>query len=131
VRPKSNQFQQVLKSKSESTANVMQLQLRCRLEPDDIYCEVGCQGATLIDNIDHPGQMAYAVNKFSELDTSEEDFDQLTENLSAFDLESHYYVIKILRNFYLSLGRWKRKTKSACIFYNGAPDYRSQMLGLL
>jgi len=37
------------------------------MEPDDIYCEVGCQGATLIELIDHPGQMAYAVNNFSEL----------------------------------------------------------------
>jgi hypothetical protein len=74
VRPKSNQFQHMLEQVTGiTTANAMQLlnfAVDC-MESNEIYCEVGCQGATLIGALfDHPDQMAYGVNNFCKFDTS-------------------------------------------------------------
>lgn len=136
VRPKSNLFQQVLEQvRGMTTANVMQLlnfAIDC-MEPDDIYCEVGCQGATLIGAlVDHPGQMAYAVNNFSKFDTSGETFEKLTENLSAFSLEEQVFICnQDFDEFLFELREIETENKIGVYFYNGAYDYRSQILGLL
>jgi tRNA G46 methylase TrmB len=75
LQPKSEQFQQVLDQvQGMTTANIMQLlnfAVAC-LEPGEIYCEIGCgQGATLIGALlNHPEQVAYAVDNFIDLDVS-------------------------------------------------------------
>ena len=97
VSPKSNQFQQVLEqARSMTTANVMQLlnfAVDC-MEPNEIYCEVGCfQGTNLIGALfDHPGQIAYAVDNFSEFEPDGEKFEKLLEDLSAFSLEEQVFI---------------------------------------
>ena len=91
VRPKSNQFQQVLEQvQGMTTANVMQLlnfAVEC-MEPNEIYCEVGSfQTATLIAALlEHPDKIAYAVEKFDESDIAKEKFDKLLQHLSTFNL---------------------------------------------
>jgi len=137
VRPKSNQFQQVLEQvRGMTTANVMQLlnfAVDC-MEPDEIYCEVGCfQGANLIGALfDHPGQMAYAVDKFYEFDTDGEKFEKLIEHLSAFSLESQVFICnQDFEDFLFEIRKIPTKEEIGVYFYNGVHDYRSQTLGLL
>lgn len=137
VRPKSDQFQQVLEQvRGMTTANVMQLlnfAVDC-MEPDETYCEVGCcQGATLIGTLfDHPGQMAYAVDNFYEFDTSGEEFNKLIEHVSAFSLDSQVVVCnQEFEEFLFELREIETDSKIGVYFYNDTHDYRSQILGLL
>lgn len=137
VRPKSNQFQQVLEQvKGMTTVNVMQLlnfAVDC-MESDEIYCEVGCfQGANLIGALfDHPGQIAYGVDNYSEFDTAGETFDHLIENLSAFNLDEQVFICnQSWEEFLFEFRESANENKIGVYFYNGAQDYRAQILGLL
>jgi predicted O-linked N-acetylglucosamine transferase (SPINDLY family) len=137
VRPKSNQFQQVLEQvQGVTTANVLQLlnfAVEC-MEPDEIYCEVGSfQAATLIGALlDHPGKMAYAVEKFDDSDIASEKFENLLEHLSAFDLEEQVFICdQDFEEFLFELRELKDDNKIGVYFYNGAKEYRTQILGLL
>jgi len=137
VRPKSNQFQQVLEQViGMTTANVMQLlnfAVDC-LDPDEIYCEVGCfQGANLIGALfDHPGQMAYAVDNFSQFAPDGENLEKLIETLSTFSLEEQIFIgDQHLEKFLFEIREIETEDKIGVYFYNGAHDYRSQILGLL
>lgn len=137
VYPKSDRFHKVLNQvKGMTTANIMQL-LNCAveyLEPNEVYCEIGCfQGASLIGALlDHPACMAYAVDNFCEFDTFAESFDNLTENLSKFNLEEQ--VVFCNQNFEEFFHEWQETESEAKIglyFYDGACDYRSNLMGLL
>lgn len=137
VRPKSNQFQQVLEQvKGMTTANLMQLlnfAVEC-MESSEIYCEVGCfQGSTLIGALlNHPEKMAYAVDNFSEFDPSGENLDKLTQNLARFGLEEQiFFCNQDFENFFFSLRELNIEDKIGVYLYDGAHDYRSQILGLL
>jgi predicted O-linked N-acetylglucosamine transferase (SPINDLY family) len=137
VRPKSNQFQQVLEHvRGTTTANVMQL-LNCAvecIEPDEIYCEVGpFQAATLIGALfEHPDQMACAVEKFCESDNANEKFEKLVENISAFKLEDKVVICdQDFEEFLFENREFKNDNKIGVYFYNGAKDYRAQIVGLL
>ena len=137
VSPKSHRFAQVLQQvKGMTTANVMQLlnfAVDC-MEPDEIYCEVGCfQGSTLIGALlDHPHKMAYAVDNFSEFDASGENQDKLIENLKKFNLkEQVYFCNQNFEEFFFELRTIQPSDKIGVYFYDGAHDYRSQLLGLL
>ncbi|HEY9296754.1 class I SAM-dependent methyltransferase [Microcoleus sp. ZQ-A2] len=137
VSPKSHRFAQVLQQlKGMTTANVMQLlnfAVDC-LEPDEIYCEVGCfQGSTLIGALlDHPNQMAYAVDNFSEFDTSGENIEKLIENLTKFNLKEQVcFCNQSFEEFFVALRTMQTADKIGVYFYDGAHDYRSQLLGLL
>jgi protein O-GlcNAc transferase len=137
VYPKSDRFHKVLTQvKGMTTANIMQL-LNCAveyLEPNEVYCEIGCfQGASLIGALlDRPACIAYAVDNFSEFDTFADSFDNLTENLSKFDLEDR--VIFCNQNFEEFFCEWREAESEDQIglyFYDGACDYRSNLMGLL
>ncbi len=137
VSPKSNQFQQVFEqARGMTTANVMQLlnfAVDC-MEPDEIYCEVGCfQGANLIGSLfDHPGQMAYAVDNFSKFEPDGQKFEKLIEHLSAFSLEEQVFISnQDFEEFLFEIREIETEEKIGVYFYNGAHDYRSQILGLL
>ena len=137
IRPKSEQFQAVLdKVQGMTTANVMQLlnfAVEC-METDEVYCEVGCfQGATLIGALlNHPEQMTYAVDNFSEFDDSGENLEQLSKNLSLFDLEQQViFCNQDFEEFCFDLKEIDSHLKIGVYFYDGAHDYRSQLLGLL
>jgi protein O-GlcNAc transferase len=96
VHPKSEQFQQaLLQIQGMTTANVMQLlhfAVSC-MDLDEIYCEIGTyQGSTLIGALlDQPERLAYAVDNFSEFDTTGENLERLSENLRKFNLEEQVY----------------------------------------
>jgi len=137
VHPKSNQLQQVLEQvRGMTTTSIMQLlnfAVDC-MEPNEIYCEVGCcEGANLIAALfNHPSQMAYVVDKFYEFDPDGEKFEQLTEHLSAFRLESQVFICnQDIEEFLFELREIETKDKIGVYFYNGASDYRTQILGLL
>ncbi|MEK0191909.1 tetratricopeptide repeat protein [Microcoleus anatoxicus] len=135
--PKSDQFQKILNQVTGmTTANVMQLvnfAVEC-LEPNEVYCEVGCfQGASLIAALlEHPEQMAYAVDNFSEFDTFEDSFDKLTENLSNFNLsEQVFFCNQEFEEFFSDLSGLETEDKIGFYFYDGSHDYRSHLMGLL
>ncbi|MBW4575450.1 MAG: tetratricopeptide repeat protein [Aphanothece sp. CMT-3BRIN-NPC111] len=137
LRPKSDAFGAALdKVQGMTTANVMQLlnlAVEC-MEPDEVYCEVGCfHGATLIGALlNHPDKIAYAVDNFSEFDTSGENFEQLSANLSFFNLEQQVlFCNQDFEEFFFELREIQPRPKIGVYFYDGAHDYRSQLLGLL
>ncbi|MFB8788397.1 MAG: class I SAM-dependent methyltransferase [Potamolinea sp.] len=137
VCPKDNRFGQLLAQvKGMTSANVMQLlnfAVGC-LETDEIYCEVGCfQGSTLISALlDHPNQMAYAVDNFSEFDPLGKNLEKLIKNLTTFNLEEQVcFSNQNFEQFFLELRRISTSDKIGVYFYDGAHDYRSQLLGLL
>ncbi|MGE5659841.1 MAG: tetratricopeptide repeat protein [Actinomycetota bacterium] len=135
--PKSDCFQEILNQVTGMTAvNVMQLlnvAVEC-LEPDEVYCEVGCfQGASLIAALlDHPEKMAYAVDNFSEFDTFGDSFEKLTKNLLKFNLsEQVLFCAQEFEEFFCELHELKTEDKIGVYFYDGAQDYRSHLMGLL
>jgi protein O-GlcNAc transferase len=135
--PKSDRFQQILNQVTGmTTANVMQLlnfAVEC-LEPNEVYCEVGCfQGGSLIAALlQHPEQMAYAVDNFSEFDTFGDSFDKLTENLSNFNLsEQVFFCAQEFEEFFSDLSGLETEDKIGFYFYDGSHDYRSHLMGLL
>lgn len=135
VRPQSEQFVQVLRQvPGMTTPSVLQLlnfAVAC-LEREEVYCEVGCfQGATLIGAmLGHAGRRAYAADNFSQFDPEGENRGLLQRNLAAFDLVEavqfhcldYEDFLHQLRGYRIPLGVY---------FYDGAHDYRSQLLGLL
>lgn len=137
VHPKSEQFQAVLDQvKGMTAANVMQLlnlAVEC-METDDVYCEIGCfPGATLIGALlNHPELIAYAVDNFSEADASQDNFEQLSKNLSVFNLDEQVvFCNQNFEEFFFDLRENQNSEKIGVYFYDGAPDYRSQLLALL
>ena len=137
VRPKSERFQQALDQvQGMTTANVMQLlnfAVEC-MEPDEIYCEVGSyQGSTLIGALlNHSERMAYAVDNFAEFDPAGENLEKLIDNLSKFNLQDQvYFCNQDFEEFLLELREIKPEEKIGVYLYDGAHDYRSQLLGLL
>jgi predicted O-linked N-acetylglucosamine transferase (SPINDLY family) len=137
VNPKSNRFEPIIQQvKGMASANVMQLlNLAVEyLEPNEIYCEVGCfQGANLIGALlGHAEQIAYAVDDFSELDTLGDSFDKLVDNLSIFNLEEQaLFCNQGVEEFFLELRESQIEDKIGLYFYNGGRDYRSCLMGLL
>ena len=137
VEPKSARFGKVLDQVHGLTnTNVMQLlnfAVAC-MEPNEIYCEVGTlQGATLIGAmLDRPHCMAYAIDNFSQFDVLGINQEQLMENLNKFGLQEQViFYNQDFEEFLLELRDFKSRDKIGVYFYDGAHDYRSQLLGLL
>ncbi|GAB4382515.1 MAG: hypothetical protein Kow00121_42900 [Elainellaceae cyanobacterium] len=137
IHPKSDRFQRVLKQvKGMTTPNVMQLlnfAVAC-LEPNEVYCEVGCfQGSTLIGALlEHPKPMAYAIDNFSEFDPSGEGESKLAANLEQFDLSNQIcFCNQDFEAFFYDLQELQPEEKIGVYLYDGAHDYRSQLMGLL
>ncbi|MBD2103008.1 tetratricopeptide repeat protein [Leptolyngbya sp. FACHB-261] len=137
IHPKSEVFQQLLTQVSGTTSvNALQLlnsAVGC-LEPGEIYCEIGClQGASLIGALlNHPNCMGYAVDNFSQFDALDENLDKLTDNLATFDLEAQVLLCQQdFEEFFADLHSISLEEKIGVYFYDGAHDYRSQLLGLL
>ncbi len=137
VCPKSNRFPILLDQvQSLTTANVMQLlnfAVEC-MESEEVYCEIGCfQGGSLIGALlEHPEKMAYAVDNFSEFDPWGNNFEQLMENLANFQLDEQvYFCNQDFEEFFLNLREMNIEDKIGVYFYDGAHDYRSQLMGLL
>ncbi len=137
LQPKSEQFQQVLDQvQGMTTANIMQLlnfAVAC-LEPGEIYCEIGCgQGVTLIGALlNHPEQVAYAVDNFLDLDVSGNPLENLTDNLAQFHLEEQVvFCNQDFEDFFIELRELDLKNKIGLYLYNGRDDYRSVLLSLL
>ena len=137
VQPKSSQFQSALDQlKGETTAVVMQLlnyALDC-MEPDEVYCEVGCfQGTTLVGAmLNHEDRVAYAVDNFSEFEFGNINLERLSANLIAFQLEDRViFCDQSFQDFFADLQTLESSEKIGVYFYNSAHDYRSQLLGLL
>ncbi len=137
LQPKSAQFHQVLEQvRGMTTINVMQLlnfAVEC-IEDNEVYCEIGTyQGSTLIGALlNRPGQIGYAVDNFSEYDPEGDNYEILNENLKNFDLlEQIYFCDRDFEQFFLGLREMENHIKIGVYFYDGAQDYRSNLLGLL
>jgi hypothetical protein len=104
------------------------------MEADEVYCEIGCfHGSTLIGALlDRPEKTAYAVDNFSEFDEFGENFDRLANNLCLFNLDEQVtFCNQDFEEFFFELREIQPVTKIGVYFYDGAHDYRSQLLGLL
>jgi hypothetical protein len=137
VRPKATKFDEILGRVSGLTRpSVLQLLNSAvgALEPGEIYCEVGSyRGATLIGALlGHEQATAYAVDNFSEFDETGEGFATLQENLEGFDMSGRIEFVN--DDFERVFGQATKQTPRNPIgvyFYDGAHDYRSQLIGLL
>ncbi|MCL6435403.1 MAG: tetratricopeptide repeat protein [Leptolyngbyaceae cyanobacterium HOT.MB2.61] len=137
VSPKSEQFQAVLSQvEGMTTPNVTQLlnfAVAC-LESGEVYCEVGCfRGATLIGALlNHPDCMAYAVDNFSEFDPLGKNQEKLMQNLASFNLEEQvFFCNQDFEAFFADLRELQSSDRIGVYLYDGAHDYRSQLMGLL
>jgi protein O-GlcNAc transferase len=135
VRPRSDQFRRLLTHvRGMTTDNVLQLLnfAVAGLEGEEIYCEVGCfQGATLMGALlGHPNCLAYAVDNFSEFDPLGDNERVLLNNLTAYGLQRQVRFQNLaFEQFFLGLRR--TQARIGVYFYDGAHEYRSQLLGLL
>ncbi len=137
IHPKSSRFQSALSQvQGMTTANIMQLlnfAVAC-MEEGEIYCEVGTyHGATLIGAmLDCEDRMAYAVDNFSLFDPDGTNFDTLSRNLVNFGLEDRvFFCNQDFESFLLELDEIGTEDKIGVYLYDGAHDYRSQLMGLL
>jgi len=136
IHPSNPQFQEVINTvKSMTTANIMQLlnwAVKC-MEDDEIYCEIGSyQGSTLIGALlNNSEKNAYAVDNFSEFYPGE-NLEKLSNNLARFSLEEQViFCNQDFEEFFFDLKAYQPETKIGVYLYDGAYDYRSQLLGLL
>jgi hypothetical protein len=135
AHPRSTQFQQVLRRvRGMTSAGVLQLlnwAVSC-LGPGEAYCEVGClQGATLIGALlGNPGRAARAADNFCEFEPGGCNRAALLENLSAFGLRPQ---VRLHEQGFEEFLRAERGggLRVGVYLYDGAHDYRSQLLGLL
>jgi protein O-GlcNAc transferase len=137
VRPRSDRFQNVFdRVVGMSTTGVLQLlnfAVDC-MEPGEVYCEIGCfQGSTLVGALlDHPSQMAYVVDNFSEFDPQGTNEKALNENLENFGMQDQVlFSNQGFEEFFHNLGDLETEDKIGVYLYDGAHDYRSQLMGLL
>ncbi len=137
VQPKAPQFQAILQHiQGMTTANVLQLlnfAVAC-MEPGEVYCEVGCfQGSTLTGALlNHPDHMAYAIDNFSEFDFDHENQTKLMQNLAAFGLDEQvFFCDQDFEAFFADLRSLDTTDRIGVYLYDGAHDYRSQLMGLL
>ncbi len=137
IRPRSEEFELPLQQvRGMATANLMQLLNFAveYMEADEAYFEVGCfQGLTLIGALlNHQTKTGYAVDDFSESNFDEENIEHLGINLSLFDLEDQViFCNQNFEEFFCDLRNITPDHKIGVYFYDGAHDYRSQLLGLL
>ena len=133
----SDQWPKTLTPKPNiNTLNLMELLNSAveHTEPDEIYCEIGTtQGLSLIGALlEHTEKMAYAVNNFSNFDSTGELQQELLENLQQFNLESQvFFCDQDLEEFLLELREIETENNIGVYFYNGSPEYRSVLLGLM
>ena len=137
VQPKTPYFEAALQQlQGMTTANMLQLlnfAVAC-MEPGEVYCEVGClQGATLIGALlNQPDRMSYAIDNFSEVDGAGENRTKLMQNLAIFQLEEQVcFCEQDFESFFADLRSLDTSDRIGVYLYNGAHDYRSQLMGLL
>ena len=135
VRPRSDRYQGVLRAvQGMTTPNVLQLlnEAVAHLEAGEAFCEIGSfQGATLIGALlSHPGCPAHAADNFSEFDPQGKNHAALQSNLAAYGLEKQVLFHNQDAEDFLA-GLRKAQVKVGVYFYDGAHDYRSQLMGLL
>jgi hypothetical protein len=102
------------------------------LEGEEAYGEVGCfQGSTLIGALlDQPGRPAHAGDNFTEFDPEGKNQAALRSNLGSFGLAKRVHFHNQSFEDFL-LGLRPGGVKFGVYLYDGAHDYRSQLLGLL
>jgi predicted O-linked N-acetylglucosamine transferase (SPINDLY family) len=104
------------------------------LEAEEVYCEIGCQkGEYLIAALkNHPQVLAYAVESPDRVDDQGDTVDHLVENLSAAGLSDRvYFCCQDTETFFADWLETGLTDRIGVYFYNGATDYRSQLLALL
>jgi len=134
VHPQSNGFSAVLDLlPGKTTSNIMQLlnfAVEC-LAPSEVYCQIGGKEATTFIGalLNHPEQMAYAVDNLASDD--EEKLEQLSKNLSLFELEQQViFANQETEEFFFDLREIQPEEKIGVYYYAGVKDYRTQLLAL-
>jgi hypothetical protein len=135
VRPVSSRFDGLLsRVKGMTSPGVLQLlnSAVSLLEDGEDYCEVGCfQGATLIGALlGNLGRAALAADNFSQFDPHGVNRATLTANLASFGMTDQVRFHDQDAEDFLA-GLSGTAARIGVFFYDGAHDYRSQLLGLL
>ena len=135
VRPRNPEFARLLGAvPGMTTPNVTQFlnHAVAGLGDGEDYCEVGCfRGATLCGALaGHPTRVGIAVDNFSQFDPHGQNRAALADNLRRLGLTAQ--VLFLDRDFADALLDLRRSGRRVGVyFYDGAHDYRSQLLGLL
>jgi precorrin-6B methylase 2 len=138
TRPESKQLVlEYFGDKTTSTTlllmQILNIAVGC-LEPNEVYCEVGCeQGELAIAALlAHPDCMAYIVDDFSKYPDSEAILHRLSENLSNFELQEQVLICnQSIEYFFLNLKQIDIEDKIGVYCNQGSQDYRTQLMGLL
>ena len=104
------------------------------LEGEEIYCEISSfQEATLIAALlDRPEQFGYAVERSEEVALDEQKLEDFFNVLAHFEIEDRVILCEQnFEEFFFDLKELELEDKIGVYFYNGAHDYRSQLLSLL
>jgi predicted O-linked N-acetylglucosamine transferase (SPINDLY family) len=131
VCPQSEQFSEIVKQlPGAATAKVLQLlnfAVAC-LATDEVYCEIGGEAATLVGALlNHSERLAYAVEEGS-VPRSQ----SLESTIAQFGLESQVCLCQQeFESFFADLKSMEISDRIGVYFYNGAHDYRSQLLSLM
>jgi hypothetical protein len=135
VRPRSPGFAQVLGTvqgmASPCVLQLLNCAVRC-LEGEEGYAEVGCfHGSTLVGALlDHPSCRAFAADNFSEFAAGGANRLHLEQNLERFGLTAQVqFHEQDFEAFLFDLR--SQPLRLGVYLYDGAHDYRSQLLGLL
>ena len=135
VRPKLPHFQEILSQvRGMTSVNVLQLlnsAVAC-MEPGEVYCEIGSfQGATLIGAlVGNTARSGLAVDNFSEFDPHGHNLAALRHNLIQFGMAGQVQFFNhSFEEFFARL--CGSQSQIGVFFYDGAHDYRSQLLALL
>jgi protein O-GlcNAc transferase len=135
--PQFSQFQIILdRVKGSTTASILQLlnlAVDC-LGEEELYCQIGFdRGETVISSlVNHHSFSAYVVENLSHLQFGDRRFNVFLENLKLFDLEDRvYFFDQNFEDFLLELRHTESEDRIGVYFYNGAYDYRSQLMSLL
>jgi hypothetical protein len=135
ARPRDGRFAALLGRVRGMTApGVLQLLNAAagRLGEGEAYVEVGCfRGATLAGALlGHPAVPAHAADDFSEFDPHGRNADALRSNLEVLGLARQVRFRRAdFEAFLPALAR--EGVRAGVYLYDGAHDYRSQLLGLL
>jgi protein O-GlcNAc transferase len=135
VRPRDERFAELLSSVGGmTTPSVLQLlnHAVAHLAADESYAEVGCfRGSTLVGALTGQSAFALAADNFSEFDPDGTNRAALAANLRRSGLESRVRFYEEDCERFL-LGRaGDPDARVGVYFYDGAHDYRSQLMGLL
>jgi hypothetical protein len=112
---------------------LLNLAVAC-LEPDEVYCQIGCFrcGSLVAAFCNHQRSLGYGVEAFFKYDPSGEKLTILSEDLEDFQLSEQIFLSdQETETFFDDLEELNSEEKLGVYYYDAAEDYRSLFISLL